>query len=475
MTIAARDALVAADVVLHDALLSEESLAFCPPGCRVIDVGKRAGRHSATQDEINAMLVEHAAAGHRVVRLKGGDPFTFGRGGEEALACRAAGIPFTVIPGVSSAIAGPAYAGIPITHRGLASMVTFVTAQEATSGPPVDWDWAARSHTLVVLMGANRIVEVAGRLVDGGADPATPAACIEAATTPGQRSVSGTLDTIAKLAEAARIAPPALIVVGDVAALPERLAWFEPKPLAGKRVAVTRPAGAADPLAAALRARGARVVDAPVVAIEPRTAALTTDERIASRWDWIVFTSANAVDVFFSALAAAGKDARALGGTLAAAIGPATSAALIAHGVRPDFEPSEAYGAVLGEELPRVSGARVLLPLSTLARPDLEDALRKRGAHVERVDIYATVPAPLSAETLDAVACADAVTFASPSAVRALAAQLEGRELRGRLVSIGAVTSEAVRTVFGRVDAEARDRGSDGIAGAVEEVLAWGS
>jgi uroporphyrinogen III methyltransferase/synthase len=248
-----------------------------------------------------------------------------------------------------------------------------------------------------------------------------------------------------------------------------------PGPLAGKCVAVTRPAGERDELGTLLAQRGAHVIDAPVVAIEPRIKGLTTDERMASRWDWIVFTSANAVRVFFSALADAGKDARALGGTKIAVIGPATARVVREHGVIPDFEPSAASGRTLADELPRVSGAPVLLPVSTLARDEVESTLRRRGALVERVEIYATVPAAVSAETLAAVACADAVTFASPSAVRALAAALGEATLTGKLVSIGPGTSEAVRDAFGRVDNEARTRTAAGIADAVQEALSWDS
>lgn len=475
LTLAGRRALESADVVLHDALVAAETLAACSPGCEIIDVGKRAGRHSATQAEINRLIVDHARRGKRVVRLKGGDPFTFGRGGEEALACAAAGIPFTVVPGVSSALAGPAYAGIPVTHRGASSMVTFVTAQEAESGPAVDWAAAARSQTLVVLMGAGRVGEVAERLMAAGAEPTTPAACVESATTPAQRVIEATLANIGEAAAAANLAAPALIVVGPSVALSRELTWFRPGPLAGRRVAVTRPREGEETLVTELRSRGATVIEAPVVAIEPRTEGLVLDERAASRWDWIAFTSANAVNVFFDALATAGRDARALGTTRIAAIGPATAAVLRGRGIVADFTPVEASGRALGATLPRVSGARVLLPLSTLARNDLEDALRARGAHVERVEIYATVPAELPARTLDEVAGADAVTFASPSAVRALAAALGERSPAGKLVSIGPGTSAEVRAVFGRLDREAKERTAAGIAAAVEEALAWDS
>jgi uroporphyrinogen III methyltransferase/synthase len=475
LTVAAREALEMADVVLHDALLSPGTLALIPPRAERVDVGKRAGAHSATQAQINELIVSHALAGKRVVRLKGGDPFTFGRGGEEALACRAAGVPFTIVPGVSSGIAGPAFAGIPVTHRGAASMVTFITAQEAEAGPAVDWAAAARSHTLVIFMGAGKVAAIAERLVANGAAPDTPAACIESATYPSQRVIEGTLGTIGARAAEARLGTPALIVVGQAVRLREDLAWFAPGPLADKRVAVTRPRGADDELGRLLAERGATVIDAPVVAIEPCLDGLTTDERISSRWDWIAFTSANAVDVFFDALTAQGKDLRAIASTKIAAIGPATADVLQGRGAIADFVPPEASGSALGEHLPRVQGARILLPVSTLARTALEDTLRRRGAHVERVEVYATVPAPLDASRVVEVACASAVTFASPSAVRALAAALEGAPLAGKLVSIGPGTSDAVREAFGRIDAEARERTAAGIAAAVEEALSWDS
>ena len=475
LTLAARDALASADAVLHDALIDPAILRWCPEGCEIIDVGKRAGRHSATQAEINELLVEHASAGRRVVRLKGGDPFMFGRGAEEALACRAAGIPFTVVPGVSSAVAGPATAGIPVTHRGASSMLTVVTATESEDGPPVDWQAAARAHTLVVLMGASRIGEVAQRLVECGGDPATPAALVQSATLPGQRAIYSGLGSLEAEAVGAGMGSPAIIVVGEAVRLGDQLSWFQPGTLAGKRVAVTRPAGERDELGTLLRARGADVIDTPVVAIEPRTGELVTDEQVSSRWDWIAFTSANAVRTFFAALAASGRDARSLAGTQVAAIGPATAAILKEFGVVADFVPGQASGRALAEGLPRVSGARVLLPVSSLARDDVELELRRRGAHVERVEIYATVPADVPEATLRNVACADAVTFASPSAVRALAAALGAKELAGRLVSIGPGTSDAVREAFGRVDAEAATRTAAGIATAVEEALTWDS
>ncbi len=473
LTLAARRLLEAADVVLHDALIAPQSLAACGPECEVIAVGKRAGRHSATQDEINTLIVEHASRGRRVVRLKGGDPFTFGRGGEEALACRDAGIPFTVVPGVSSALAAPAYAGIPVTHRGAASMVTFITAQEAEAGPAVDWEAAARAQTLVVLMGAGRVAEVASRLTSAGASPQTPAACIESATYPGQRVIRAPLGELGEAAARADLAAPAIIVVGESVALAGQLAWFAPGPLAGKRVAVTRPAGEEDALASNLRALGAIVTDAPIVAIAARGGDAST--WLSTKCDWIAFTSANAVRCFFEALAAARKDARALGATQIAAIGPATAGVLWHYGVRADFLPQSASGAALGTELPDVAGTRVLLPVSTLAGTSLEETLRARGAEVERVEIYETLPATLAPSLLEQVRCADAVTLASPSAARALAAALDGAAPAGKLVSIGPGTSTEVRSLFGRVDAEARERTAAGLAEAVAEVLTWDS
>ncbi|GIW13668.1 MAG: uroporphyrinogen III methyltransferase [Tepidiforma sp.] len=472
LTLAGREALQQADVVLYDALIGPDLLQFARPGAELIPVGKRAGAHSVPQDAINRLLVEHTAAGRRVVRLKGGDPFVFGRGGEEALALREAGLPFTVIPGVTSAVAVPAAAGIPVTHRGLATRFTVLTGTERTGEAPAALPGPDEAGTLVVLMGAAALPALVERLLAAGWPPQTPAAAIANGTLPAQQAVAGTLRELATLA--APLPTPLITVVGAVAALSQRLGPGAGGPLAGKTIVVTRSRTQASQLSEGLRHLGARVIEAPAIRIDLHPERIITDERTASRWDWVVFTSQNAVAAVFAALDAAGRDARAFGTTRIAAVGEATAAALHARGIRPDFLPSRATSACLAAELPRASGARIFLPISALAGPELEDALRARGAHVERVDAYDTLPEPVPPDLAERLQSADAVTFTSASTARFFHAALGEARLPAslRLVSIGPATSAAVREAFGRLDAEAAEPSIPALIAAVLEVLA---
>jgi uroporphyrinogen III methyltransferase/synthase len=465
-------ALQAADVVVHDALLSSRLLDFAPAGAERIDAGKRAGAHSMSQDEINAILIAKARQGKRVVRLKGGDPFVFGRGGEEALALRAAGIPFSVVPGVSSAVAVPAYAGIPVTHRGLARSFAVITGSESNADAH-DWSALARIDTLVVLMGAAALGDTAAKLIAAGRDPRTPAASIANGTLPSQASVIATLETIAGAVREAGLPTPLLTVIGAVAALGAEIGWRAAPPLAGKSVVVTRTRAQASQLRAALEALGASVLEAPVLEIRFAAPDLTTDDRAAARWDWVVFASQNAVTGLFRALRAAGRDVRTLGATKLAAVGDATAEALDAHGLLADFVPSQADAEHLAAELPRVDGARVLIPSGSLSDQRLGDGLRARGAHVERVQVYETLPATLDDGTVDALLHADAITFASASSATFLASALGERVLPGttKLCAIGPRAAEAARNAFGRVDAVAGAPSIEGLAAAVVEAL----
>lgn len=478
LTLAGARALAAADVVLYDALISREVLQHCRADAELIPVGKRAGSHSASQDRINALLVEHGRAGKRVVRLKGGDPFVFGRGGEEALALTEAGVPFTVVPGVTSAIAVPASAGIPVTHRAVATSFAVVTGTEGGTRDSTDWPALARMDTLVILMGWSKLAEIAERLMSHGLAPETAAAAISHGTLPAQQTVIATLATIA---DASRdLATPIVTVVGDTVRLAEKLSAAARKPLQGKTVVVTRSRAQASGLAARLGELGAMVIEAPVIAIRPHFENILTDERVESRWDWVVFTSQNAVDVFFNALWEAGRDARSLGSTKLAAVGDATAAALRARGVIADFVPSKATGERLAAELPRVSGARIYLPLSSLADSRLADGLRMRGAHIERVDAYDTLPLPLDAGDVGGgeslvrrVATADAITFTSSSTATFLQDALGETQVSPatKLLSIGPQTSSAVRSAFGRVDGEAAEPNLDSLVQAVVGAL----
>ncbi|MBE3069445.1 MAG: uroporphyrinogen-III C-methyltransferase, partial [Planctomycetes bacterium] len=339
LTLRGREALAAADVVVYDALVSPHLLDHAPPGAERVYVGKRSAQHTLSQDGINALLVERARGGAAVVRLKGGDPYVFGRGGEEGLALAEAGIPFEIVPGITAAVAAAAYAGIPVTHRGLASTLTFVTGHEADDKADSAIDWAALARlkgTLAFYMGVANLPAIAANLMRHGLAGATPAAAVQWGTTPRHRSVAATLETLHDAVTRAGLGPPAILLVGEVVRLRESLGWFEQRPLLGRRIVVTRARAQASSLVARLEALGAETIEAPAIRIEPPDdpAPLAEAARAAGDFDWIVFTSTNGVDAFFAALAAAGLDARRLAGCRVAAIGPATAERLAACGIR---------------------------------------------------------------------------------------------------------------------------------------------
>ncbi len=463
-------ALRRADVVVHDALAPRPLLREAPPAAELIDAGKRAGAHAMSQRDIEALLIARARAGARVVRLKGGDPFVFGRGGEELRACRAAGVPCAVVPGVSSALAAPAFAGIPLTHRGAASAFMVLNGRDARAGG-ANWRAAAAVDTLVLLMGAATLADCAARLLAEGRAPGTPAAAVRWGTRADQRTVRGTLGDIAARVAAEGLDAPLVTVVGEVAALAAELAWFEPGPLAGRRVAVTRARVQASALAERLEAAGALVVEAPAIELRPAPPAVLR-EAVDAPAAWWVFTSANGVAAAMEALAAQGLDARALAGRRLAAIGEATAAALAERGLRADFVPAHATAGALAR-LPAAPGEAVALFQSALAEPDLAEALAARGLEVRAVAAYENRPAPLDPARLAELREAEAVVFASSSSARALRLALgaHAHAPRGALVSIGPRTSAAVRDCFGRVDREAAAPTLDGLARAVVEAL----
>lgn len=475
ITVAGAKAIAQADVILYDALSPQALLRGAKPGAELRYVGKRSGEHALGQREIEALIVQYAREGKTVARLKGGDPFVFGRGSEEAQACRREGIAYTVVPGITSAIAAPAYAGIPVTHRGLASGFMVITGnepgEEATVVP--DWEAAARADTLVILMGVATLEENMRKLAKAGKDPETPVACIRWGTRSDQEVLHGTIDDIAAKAKEAGLRSPVVTVVGGVAALRPDLEWFRPGPLGGKRVVVTRARAQASDLSARLEALGAHVVEAPVIAVKSRSNDREFQAAIAGEYDWLVVTSANGATAVFGALGAAGLDSRQLAGRRIAAVGEATAEALDEGGLRPDFVPSVATSEVLGIELPVTRGQRVLLAASALTDERLRKTLEGRGATVTQVAAYDNVIEPLDEERKREVAEADVITFTSASTARNLREAMGETEVpeTAKLVSIGPQTSSAVREAFGRLDREAAKPGIDDLVEAVLEVL----
>jgi len=457
LTARALELIAQADTILYDRLIPVTALDGARPDAELIYVGKEGRGPQMPQEEIDRLLVEHGRAGRRVVRLKGGDPFVFGRGGEEALVLRAAGIPFEVVPGVTSGTAAPAYAGIPVTHRDRASAVALVTGHEDPDKPESAIDWpalAAFPGTLVFYMGVKQLPRIAEQLIAGGRPADQPAAVVERGTLPGQRTVVATLETIAARAAEAEIRPPSITVVGDVAALREEgTRWFEQRPLYGRTVAVTRAREQASRLAARLRLLGAEVVETPVIRVVPFDVRLSRFDFAAppdrfSSYDLVCLTSPNGVRLFFERLAEVRLDARALFDARVAAIGPATARALRAHGIVPDVLPERAVAESLLYALGEWPVERALIVRAKVARDVLPDALRAEGAEVHVLELYETVAEPLTDGQCDAVRAADYVTFTSASTVRNLLSALDGdaTALAGaRLASIGPVTSSALR------------------------------
>ncbi len=473
MTRRALELIARADVILYDRLIPAGALDGARPGAELRYVGKSPAADSTSQEEINALLVEHGRAGSTVVRLKGGDPFVFGRGGEEAEALAAAGIAFEIVPGVTAGIAAPAYAGIPVTHRDEASAVAFVTGHEdpGKEQSAIDWDaLAAFPGTLVLYMGVRRLPEISARLIEAGRPADEPAAVVERGTLPGQRTVTAPLAQIADAA--ADVRPPAITLVGPVASLREELAWIEQRPLHGRTVVVTRARAQASGLAAMLRGLGADVVEAPAIRIRPRPVGEDV-ARMADaigEYDLVCLTSPNGVALLFEALAARGRDARALAGTNVAAIGPGTARALEARGIRADVVPERSVAESLVAELEKtdLTGKRILIPRAAEARDVLPDGLRAAGAEVDVVALYDTVGEPLDAAVLNALQDADYVTFTSSSTVtRFLDAAGDGVPNGARVVSIGPVTSATARERGIEVHVEAQRHDIDGLVEAL--------
>jgi uroporphyrinogen III methyltransferase/synthase len=473
LTARALELIASADVILYDRLVPEGALDGARADAELVFVGKCAAAEAerTPQADIDRLLLEHAREQRTVVRLKGGDPFVFGRGGEEAEVLHAAGIPFEVVPGVTAGVAATAYAGIPVTHREHASAVAFVTGHEdpAKPGSALAWEaLAAFPGTLVFYMGVRRLPDIVAALTAAGRRPDEPAAVVAQGTLPHQQVVTGTLETVADQARAAGVRAPAITVVGSVAGLRETLGWFEARPLHGRSVAVTRARAQASELAARLRELGAAVVEAPTIRIEPLAPAIPD----LGRYDLVCLTSPNGVRLLFEGLAADGRDARALAGATVAAIGPGTARALRGQGVIADVVPQRAVAEALVEALRDAPVGRALVARAREARDVLPDALRERGAIVEVLALYETVAEPLAPSALEAARNADYLTFTSSSTVRLFLEAGDG-ELgvsdTTRVVSIGPVTTETLREAGLEPHLEAARHDIDGV---VEALLA---
>ena len=491
ITVRGLELLRQADAVVYDALAPRSLLEEAPAGAETVDVGKRGGRHTREQDEINTLLVALARQGKQVVRLKGGDPFVFGRGVEEALALAEADVAFEIVPGVTAAVAAAGCAGIPLTRRGTSSSVCFVTGHEDPTKrvTHVHWDRVAHAaQTIVVYMGVAHLREIAEGLRQGGLAASTPAAVVRWGATARQVAVQATLGDIADKASA--VESPALLVVGELVSLRGRLRWFEKRPLFGKCILVTRPRGQSRELVARLRGLGAEVLCAPVIRLEPLADFSELDRAIGqlAEFDWIVFTSVNGVRHFFERLDAVGRDARALAGCRVAAIGPVTACALAGRGIRADAVPdafrSDRIAPTLAALGP-LAGSRVLLPRADIAPPDLATALESCGAHCRSVAAYRTVAlGSLPDDVLERLADGevDIVTFTSVSTVRAFLGALGGERHalldRVCIASIGPVTSCGARDLGLRVAIEAENHTAAGLADAIaahagQKVEAW--
>ena len=465
LTVRAAELLAAAEVVVYDRLSLEGLLALAPPDAERISVAKSPTGPSTPQDEINALLVERGLRGQRVVRLKGGDPFVFARGGEEAAALLAAGVPFEVVPGVTSAIAVPAYAGIPVTLRHSSTSFTVVTGHEDPARPEgsVDWEAVARvGGTIVVLMGVGRIRAIADRLMAGGRSPDTPAASVQWGTRPEQRTIRATLGTIADQP----LASPSTIVIGEVAGVD--LSWFEARPLFGKRVVVTRARAQASELVVALEAAGASTVELAAIEITDPSdggAGLRAAAAGVGAYDWVVLTSINGANRFLDEL----RDARQLAGASVAAIGPGTAAALAARNIVADLVPEEYVAESLLEAFPAPpeGGGRVLLPRAAVARDVLPDGLRAAGWQVDVVEAYRTVTASPTARQREAAASADVITFTASSTVERYL-EVKGDDPVPPVVAcIGPITADTARAHGLTVDVVAAEHTIPGLVAAL--------
>ena len=478
VTLRAREVLETAEVVVYDHLCNPQMLDWVSKEAQVIYAGKKAGAHTVCQEEINTLLLKETKAGKRVVRLKGGDPFLIGRGAEEAEALAAAKRPFEIIPGVSSALAAPAYAGIPLTHRAHSTQVTIFSGHEDPAKSESSLDFAkiaAQPGTKVMLMGVKRLAQITAELLKHGASPSLPVALIRWGTTNRQQTVRGPLSDIARLVSEAGFTAPAVAVFGEVVGLRNTLNWFENKPLFGKRVVVTRTRTQAGTLSGALRALGAECHELPTIRIEPPADLLEFGQLVQDchTYDWLVFASPNGVDAFFKIFFKIYDDTREIGGVRIAAVGPATAARLRELHLHVDLQPEEFVAEAIIKAFQKdhtVENEKILIIRPEKARDVLSKELTKMGAIVDEAIAYRTVP-----ET-DATGiarfreeAADLITFASSSAVENFMALKLPLPPTLRTASIGPVTSQTMRALGLRVDIEAKRHDIAGLTAAIRD------
>ncbi|UCG10791.1 MAG: uroporphyrinogen-III C-methyltransferase [Dehalococcoidia bacterium] len=488
VTLKGLECLKEADVIIYDRLLDERLLDLASSQAEKIYVGKVAGEHHRPQPEINRLLVAKAKEGRTVVRLKGGDPFVLGRGGEEVEALADNKISFEVVPGVTSAVAVPAYAGIPVTQRGLASSLAVITGHEDPGKADSSLNWeklATAVDTLVFLMGMQNLPEIVAKLVEHGRPPKTPVAVIAEGTKPAQKTVVGELDNIATRVKEHQLSAPAVIVVGEVVRLREKLSWFENRPLFGKRILVTRARHQASTLSRLLSARGAQPVELPAIEIELVSDTKELDWAIAKldQYQWLIFTSANGVAAFFDRLYALNLDARALKGIKISAIGPATAEALADRGIAPDYVPAvfTSEGIIAGLKSDDISGQRFLLPRADIADEELTRGITRLGGRVDEIAVYRTVPAREAisqARQMLAAGEIDVITFTSSSTVAYLMAAFKGEKAKigtAKVACIGPKTADSATKAGLKVDILAGEQTIAGLVQAIEDYFREGA
>ena len=472
ITCKGRSVLEHADVVLHDHLANEALLHLAPAHAELVYVGKKKAVHACTQEEICEIMIDRARRGLSVVRLKGGDPFIFGRGGEEAEALADAGVPFEVVPGVTSPLGIAAYTGVPLTHRDHTSVVTFVTGHDVAH---IDWDKVGHAETLVIFMGLTTFGQISNEIVSRGRSAETPAIAVRWGTRTDQETISGTLGTLPRLIQERGLKPPATIIVGEVVRLRDKLNWYERLSLFGKRIVVTRARGQVEALSTKLRALGADVIEMPTIEIVPASDYGPLDQAIAEldRYDWLIFTSANGVRYFVERLDQSPQDLRALRARICA-IGEATKSAIEALHLKVELIGEEYVAESLVEAFRSVdlAGKRVLLPRAAVARDVLPIELRKRGACVDVVEVYRTIvpesAGKQAAEIFGSVRKPDWITFTSSSTVQNFVRVAGADALRDvKVASIGPVTTATAKKMGISVSTEANIYTTDGVVAAI--------